>query len=111
MSTPFKLSRRDLLLSLPALSVARRVLAQSGTKFKIRALNHMTIAVTDPKRTIEFYQTLFGMTTGAKTRTNRAISPTETVEATFRAERGRIAHVHRRPVGAREARRRRHGLS
>src|SRR5262245_11204550 len=61
MSAQFKLSRRDLLLSLPALSVARRVLAQSGTKFKIRALNHMTIAVTDPKRTIDFYQTLFGM--------------------------------------------------
>jgi catechol 2,3-dioxygenase-like lactoylglutathione lyase family enzyme len=61
MSAQFKLSRRDLLLSLPALSVARRVLAQSGTKFKIRALNHMTIRVTDPKRTIEFYQTLFGM--------------------------------------------------
>ena len=61
MSTQFKLSRRDLLLSLPALSVARAVFAQSGTKFKIRALNHMTIAVTDPKRTIDFYQTLFGM--------------------------------------------------
>src|SRR5436190_4706850 len=61
MSAQFKLSRRDLLLSLPALSVARKVFAQAGTKFKIRALNHLTIAVSDPKRTIEFYQTLFGM--------------------------------------------------
>src|SRR5262245_50398047 len=56
MSAEFKLSRRDLLLSLPALSVARAVFAQSGTRFKIRALNHMTIRVADPKRTIEFYQ-------------------------------------------------------
>jgi catechol 2,3-dioxygenase-like lactoylglutathione lyase family enzyme len=61
MSAHFKLSRRDLLLSLPALSLARSVVAQAPTKFKIRALNHMTIAVSDPKRTIEFYQKLFGM--------------------------------------------------
>ena len=43
MSTQFKLSRRDLLLSLPALSVARRSSRNPATKFKIRALNHMTI--------------------------------------------------------------------
>src|SRR5215831_3601734 len=61
MSAQFKLSRRDLLLSLPALGVVRQLLAQSPAKFKIRALNHMTIAVSDPKRTIDFYQTLFGM--------------------------------------------------
>ena len=46
MGAQFKLSRRDLLLSLPALSIARKVLAQSPTKLKVRALNHMTIAVT-----------------------------------------------------------------
>jgi hypothetical protein len=61
MRGEFKVSRRELLLSLPALAVARQVLAQSGTKFKVRALNHFTIAVPDPKRTIDFYQTLFGM--------------------------------------------------
>jgi catechol 2,3-dioxygenase-like lactoylglutathione lyase family enzyme len=66
MSAHFKLSRRDLLLSLPALSVARKVLAQTGATLKIRALNHMTIAVTDPKRTIDFYQTLFGMPVQAR---------------------------------------------
>jgi catechol 2,3-dioxygenase-like lactoylglutathione lyase family enzyme len=61
MSAQFKLSRRDLLLSLPALSMARQALAQTGSTLKIRAFNHMTIAVSDPKRTVDFYQTLFGM--------------------------------------------------
>ena len=60
MSTRF-LSRRELLMSLPAMSVARAVGAQSRRQFKVRALNHITISVKDPQRTIEFYQTLFGM--------------------------------------------------
>ena len=55
------LTRRELLLSLPALALARQALAQAVPSFKVRALNHMTIGVTDPKRSIEFYQTLFGM--------------------------------------------------
>ena len=56
-----KMTRRDLLLSLPALAVARKVLAQGGAPLKVRALNHFTIGVADPKRTIDFYQSVFGM--------------------------------------------------
>jgi catechol 2,3-dioxygenase-like lactoylglutathione lyase family enzyme len=56
------LTRRDWLLSLPALAVTRRVLAQaSGPSLRVRALNHMTLSVSDPKRSIEFYQGLFGL--------------------------------------------------
>lgn len=66
MNQPFTLSRRELLLSLPALAVARQALAQTPSQLKVRALNHMTISVTDPKRTIEFYQTLFGMPVQAR---------------------------------------------
>jgi catechol 2,3-dioxygenase-like lactoylglutathione lyase family enzyme len=50
-----------MLLSLPALAMARHAWAQSAPAFKVRALNHMTISVADPKRTIDFYQSLFGM--------------------------------------------------
>ena len=58
-----RMTRRSLLLSLPALAAARAVLnAQgSGGTLKIRAFNHMTISVSDPKRSLDFYQGLFGM--------------------------------------------------
>lgn len=58
-----RLTRRSLLLSLPAVAVARSALKAQGSAatLKLRAFNHMTINVTDPKRSIEFYQGLFGM--------------------------------------------------
>ena len=60
------MTRRTLLLSLPALAVARRVIAQAGAPMRARALNHMTLSVSDPKRTIDFYQGLFGMPVQAR---------------------------------------------
>ena len=58
-----RITRRSLLLSLPAIAMARTVLTAQGSAatLKIRAFNHMTISVSDPKRSIEFYQGLFGM--------------------------------------------------
>lgn len=57
-----QMTRRSLLLSLPALAVARRVLAQaSPSQLRIRGFNHFLLSVSDPKRTIDFYQGLFGM--------------------------------------------------
>ena len=57
-----KLTRRDLLLSLPALAVARRAFAQAGAAtLRARGLNSMTLNVSDVKRSLEFYQGLFGM--------------------------------------------------
>ena len=60
------LSRRHLLLSLPGLAVVRRIVAQTAAPIRARALNHMTLAVADPKRTIDFYQGLFGMPVQAR---------------------------------------------
>lgn len=62
-----RMTRRSLLLSLPAIAVARRVLAAQGSTatLKIRAFNHMTLSVADPKRSIDFYQGLFGMPVAA----------------------------------------------
>src|SRR4051812_19051505 len=75
-------SRRRLLLAFPAFAAASRILAAhapSGMRtarpngdanvapapaagpIRVRTLNHFGLAVSDPKRTIEFYQGLFGM--------------------------------------------------
>jgi len=56
------ISRRNLIVGLPALGMAGRLIAQSGKpSIPVRALNHMTLTVTDVKRSVEFYQGLFGM--------------------------------------------------
>ncbi len=62
MRTGYMLTRRALLLSLPAAAVARRVLAQTGkATLRSRGLSQMTLSVSDVKRSLDFYQGLFGM--------------------------------------------------
>ena len=59
-----EMSRRQLLLSLPALAIARRSLASqpaAPAPIRVRTLSHFGLAVSDPKRSIGFYQGLFGM--------------------------------------------------
>jgi catechol 2,3-dioxygenase-like lactoylglutathione lyase family enzyme len=56
------ITRRNLLLSLPAAPIASRALAQSRkSSIPVTGLSHMTLSVSDPKRSLEFYQRLFGM--------------------------------------------------
>src|SRR2546428_3895487 len=56
------ISRRELLLSLPALTIAPRAFAQAGSApIRVRGLNHVTLSVSDVKRSVDFYQGLFGM--------------------------------------------------
>src|SRR6202161_1813918 len=58
----YPISRRHALLSLPAIATISRALAQSAKwPAQVRALNHMTLTVSDWKRSLEFYQGLFGM--------------------------------------------------
>ena len=59
------LTRRELLLSLPALAVARRLLAQAAP-LRTRGLHQVTLAVSDVERSLEFYQRLFGMPVQAR---------------------------------------------
>jgi len=59
------LSRRELLLSLPALAVARRLLAQAAP-LRIGGLHYVTLAVSDVARSLAFYQSLFGMPVQAR---------------------------------------------
>ena len=57
-----EITRRSLLRSFPAMAAASRLIAQpSRPTIPVRALNHMTLLVSDPKRSLEFYQGLFGM--------------------------------------------------
>ncbi|MGH9142916.1 MAG: VOC family protein [Vicinamibacterales bacterium] len=60
------ISRRQLLLSLPGLGLAPRLvpplLAQAGASpLRVTGINHIGLAVSDAKRSVEFYQELFGM--------------------------------------------------
>lgn len=55
------IDRRHFLISLPALLAAPRLLAQGASSIRVRAFNHFTLAVSDPKRSVDFYQGLFGM--------------------------------------------------
>lgn len=67
------MTRRELLFSLPALSAlsatAFRSIAAAqndATPLRVRSLNHFGISVADTKRSIEFYQGLFGLPVQAR---------------------------------------------
>ena len=56
------MNRRRLLLSLPALALAPRAFAQANDPpIRVRGINHVTLSVSDPKASVDFYQGLFGM--------------------------------------------------
>ncbi len=60
------ISRRQLMMTLPGLALApalvNRLFAQAAPQpLRVRAINHFGLGVADPKRSIEFYQGLFGM--------------------------------------------------
>src|SRR5215831_20813591 len=56
------MNRRQLLASLPAIVLAPRFLAQGGNPpIRTKGINHVTLYVSDIKRSVDFYQGLFGM--------------------------------------------------
>ena len=57
-----EMTRRELLLSIPALAMAPRLFAQAAKPtIPVKALNQFTLLVSDVKRSVDFYQGLFGM--------------------------------------------------
>jgi catechol 2,3-dioxygenase-like lactoylglutathione lyase family enzyme len=62
------MTRRQLLASLPALALVPRSLAAqtAAPAIRVRTLSHFGLAVSDPKRSIDFYQGLFGMPVQAR---------------------------------------------
>lgn len=56
------MNRRDLLRSLPLLAIAPRILTQASKPVvSVKALNYFALEVSDMKRSLDFYQGLFGM--------------------------------------------------
>ncbi len=61
------LTRRGLLGSFGILAAARSLTAQAKkSSIRVKALNHMTLTVADPHRSLEFYQGLFGLPVQAR---------------------------------------------
>ncbi len=64
------ISRRELLLSVPSLALipalAPRLLGQEAPPIPLKALNYFALNVSDMKRSIDFYQGLFGMAIQAR---------------------------------------------
>lgn len=71
-----RISRR-LLLSLPALMMASRALAQARQRIRVTGINHVTLSVSDVRRSVDFYQGLFGMPVISRqgTTTNLQVGP------------------------------------
>jgi len=62
MAESTRLGRRQFLIGVPSVLAARRLLAQApGKPIRLRAYSHVALTVTDPNRSIDFYQGLFGL--------------------------------------------------
>jgi catechol 2,3-dioxygenase-like lactoylglutathione lyase family enzyme len=59
-SMTMQLDRRAILMAIPAV-IASRAFAQAAPAFKSNGLSQIVLTVSDVKRSLEFYQGLFGM--------------------------------------------------
>ena len=66
MST--SIDRRGFLAALPVLALSPRLVAQApvAAPFRVNGLSQITLTVSDVKRSLEFYQGLFGMPVQAR---------------------------------------------
>ncbi|HEX4996749.1 MAG TPA: VOC family protein [Terriglobia bacterium] len=56
------MTRRELLFSIPALAAAPRVFGQAAKPpLAVKTINHFGLMVSDVKKSVDFYQSLFGM--------------------------------------------------
>jgi catechol 2,3-dioxygenase-like lactoylglutathione lyase family enzyme len=65
---PASIDRRSFLAALPALALSPGVAAQAPSRapFRVNGLSQLTLTVSDVKRSLEFYQGLFGMPVQAR---------------------------------------------
>jgi catechol 2,3-dioxygenase-like lactoylglutathione lyase family enzyme len=81
MRTMSGITRRQLLASLPVAALSGRAVGAgspdglryeftqagaAGTPIRVRTISHFGLAVSDPKRSVDFYQGLFGMPVQAR---------------------------------------------
>ena len=62
----WQMTRRGFLGSVATLATATPLLAQSSPPVPVSRLNHMMLSVSDPGRSLEWYQGLFGMPIAAR---------------------------------------------
>ena len=55
------MTRRQVLLSLPALAYVPRMQTGGAPPIRVRTLSHFGLAVSDTRRSVDFYRGLFGM--------------------------------------------------
>src|ERR1700681_1153268 len=61
------IDRRGFLVSIPALLAAHRLMAQgNAAQIRVNGLSQIALTVSDPRRSIDFYQGLFGMPVQAR---------------------------------------------
>jgi catechol 2,3-dioxygenase-like lactoylglutathione lyase family enzyme len=61
------IGRRELLFSIPAFAMAPRLFSQAAKPvITVKGLNYFVLSVSDMKRSIDFYQGLFGMPVQAR---------------------------------------------
>jgi catechol 2,3-dioxygenase-like lactoylglutathione lyase family enzyme len=58
--TRHRITRREMLLAVPGLAIAGRLLAQASP-IRVRGISQVTLAVSDVARSTVFYQQLFGL--------------------------------------------------
>ena len=65
---PVSIDRRSFLAALPALAISPRMAAQGPARplFRVNGLSQITLTVSDVKRSLDFYQGLFGMPVQAR---------------------------------------------
>src|ERR1051325_413520 len=68
---PGSMDRREFMTSLTAIAAAPARWLQEKPQLKIRGFNHVTLVVSDLKRSVDFYQGLFGL---AKEKHNRTLA-------------------------------------
>jgi catechol 2,3-dioxygenase-like lactoylglutathione lyase family enzyme len=65
---PVSIDRRSFLVALPALAMSPRMAAQGPARpsFRVNGLSQITLTVSDVKRSLDFYQGLFGLPVQAR---------------------------------------------
>ena len=98
------ISRRDLLLSIPALALAPRLSGQAAKPaITVKGLNYFVLSVSDMKRSIDFYQGLFGMPIQARQRRQRSVADRQGT-AVPDADSGRLESAQHRSASRTEGR-------
>ena len=90
-----KISRRDFVLSLTAITTAPVVMGQSSHKaFEAKTLNHVTLFVKDVAKSKDFYQKLLSLSVRAETKDSCVFNLGKSFLGIYDAEDGPSGNDH-----------------